>query len=168
MEHQEAIVLLARKGLYGSALALVRCVYEILYRAAWIYSCVKPREITQIWEGRFDFPKMGDMVAAIDATSDSDFFHKCKTLSWRDQNDFTHTGRLQIHSRFTGDALESRYPDEMVMTQVSSATMAAILVAILLLKTHGRIPEGERMERLSVSFAPADFERLSSDYAESL
>jgi hypothetical protein len=45
--------------------------------------------------------------------------------------------------------------------------MAAILVVVLLLKTHGRIPEGERMERLLVSFAPADFERLNSDYAES-
>jgi hypothetical protein len=127
MEHQEAIVLLARQRLYGSALALVRSVYEILYRAAWIYSCAKPDDVTRIWEGRFDFPKMGDIVAAIDATSDTDFFQRFKALSWRDQNDFTHTGRLQIHSRFSGGELESRYPDEMIMAQVSSATMAAIL-----------------------------------------
>ena len=105
MEHQQAIVLLARKHLYGSALALVRCVYEILYRAAWTYSCAKPHEVTRIWEGRFDFPKMGDMVAAIDATSDTNFFRRFKALSWCDQNDFTHTGRLQIHSRFTGTSL---------------------------------------------------------------
>ena len=72
-----------------------------------------------------------------------------------------------MHSRFTGDELVSRYPDEMIMAQVSSATMAAILVAVVLLKVHGRIPEGERMERLLVSFAPVDFERLNSDYAES-
>jgi hypothetical protein len=167
MEHQEAIVLLARKGLCGSALALVRCIYDILYRAAWICSCAKPDEVTKIWEGRFNFPKIGDMVAAIDATSDAKFFHNFKTLSWNDQNDFTHTGRLQMHSRFTGDELVSRYPDEMIMAQVSSATMAAILVAVVLLKVHGRIPEGERMERLLVSFAPVDFERLNSDYAES-
>lgn len=34
LEHQEAIILLARHGLSGSALALVRPVFEILYRAA--------------------------------------------------------------------------------------------------------------------------------------
>jgi hypothetical protein len=55
----------------------------------------------------------------------------------------------------------------MIMAQVSAITMAALLVAVLLLKTHGRIPEGERIERLLVSFAPADFERLNSDSAES-
>jgi hypothetical protein len=167
IEHQEAIVLLTRNRLYGSALALVRCVYEILYRAAWVHSCAQPREAAQIWDGKFDFPKMGDMVAAIDATSDTNYFQRFKSLSWRDQNDFAHTGRMQIHSRFSGNELESRYPDDMIMAQVSSATMAAILVVVLLLKTHGRIPEGERMERLLVSFAPADFERLNSDYGES-
>ena len=36
LEHQEAIVQLARHGLSGSAFALVRPVFEILYRAAWI------------------------------------------------------------------------------------------------------------------------------------
>jgi hypothetical protein len=167
MEHQEAIVLLARKGLHGSALALVRCVFEIFYRAVWTYSCAKPHEVTRIWEGKFVFPPMGDMVAAIDATTEAAFFQRCKDLSWRDQNEFTHTGRLQIHARFTGNELKSRYPDEMIMAQVSSATMAALLVAILLLKIHGRIPEGERLERLLVSFAPTDFERLNSEDAES-
>jgi hypothetical protein len=47
LEHQEAIVMLARHGLSGSAFALVRPLFEILYRAA---GCVPARSLTR-WTG---------------------------------------------------------------------------------------------------------------------
>ncbi len=146
LEHQEAIVLLARRGLSGSAFALVRPVFEIFYRAAWICACAKPKDVDRIKAGKFTFPKMGDMVAAIDAKHGFDFFTNFKASSWGDQNDFTHAGKLQIGSRLTRDDLQAAYPDEMIAGQVTTATIAALLVAVLLLKTHNRTADGERLE----------------------
>ncbi len=153
LEHQEAIVLLARHGLSGSAFALVRAVFEILYRTAWICVCAEPKEVDKIKAGKFTFPKMGDMVAAIDAKHGFDFFQGFKAASWNDQNDFTHTGKLQIGSRLTRDDLQAAYPDEMIAGNVTTATIAALMVAILLLKTHNRSSDGERLERALVQFS---------------
>ena len=41
LEHQEAIVLLAGHGLTGPALTLIRPVFEIFYRSAWICFCAR-------------------------------------------------------------------------------------------------------------------------------
>lgn len=153
LEHQEAIVLLARHVLAASALALVRPVFEILYRSVWIYFCAKPNEVAKIKAGKFSFPPMADMVSAIDAAVGASWFKQFKSLSWKEQNDFTHTGRLQVNSRLTRDDLQSAYPEEMICAQVDTATIAAVLVAVLLLKTHNRISDGERLERLILQFS---------------
>ena len=146
LKHQEAIVLLARRGLSGSAFALVRPVFEIFYRAAWICACAKPKDVEGIKAGKFTFPKMGDMVASIDAKHGFDFFKNFKAYSWNEQNDFTHAGKLQIESRLTRDDLQSAYPDQMIAGQVTTATIAALMVPVLLLKTHNRTTDGEQLE----------------------
>jgi hypothetical protein len=153
LEHQEAIVLLARHGLSGSAFALIRSVFEILYRAAWICSCAKPQEVDRIKAGKFTFPKIGDMVSAIDANHGLEFYKGFKASSWNEQNDFTHTGKLQIASRLTRDDLQAAYPDKMIAAQIATATIAAIMVAILLLKTHNRTWDGERLEQVLTQFS---------------
>jgi hypothetical protein len=61
-------------------------------RTAWICVCAKPKEVDRIKAGKFTFPKMGDMVAAIDAKHGFDFFKGFEATSWNEQNDFTHTG----------------------------------------------------------------------------
>ena len=127
LEHQEAIVLLARKGLPGSAFALVRPVFEIFYRAGWICACAEPKDVDRIKDGNFTFPKMGEMVAAIDANHGFDFFKNFKASSWEDHNDFVHGGRLQIGSQLTHEDLQASFPDEMIAGQVTTATIAALM-----------------------------------------
>jgi hypothetical protein len=161
LEHQEAIVLLARRGLSGSAFALVRPVFEILYRAAWICACAKPAEVDRIKAGKFTFPMMGDMVAEIDAKHGFDFFKGFKASSWNEQNDFTHTGKLQIGSRLTRDDLQAAYPDEMIAIQVATATIASMMVAVLLLKTHNRMLDGERLEQALAQFGTTNVDQSS-------
>lgn len=146
LEHQESIVLLVRRGLCGSAFALARPEFEILYRATWICTCAEPKGADRIKRGKFTFPKMGDLVAATDAKHGFDFFKYFKASCWEDQNDFTHSGKLQIGSRLTRDDLQASYPDDMIAGQVATTTIAALLVAVLLLKTHNRIADGEHLE----------------------
>src|SRR5262249_44496956 len=136
----------------GSAFALVRPIFEILYRAAWICACAKPKEVDRIKAGKFTFLKMGDMVAAIDAKHGFDFFKGFKASSWQEQNDLTHTGNLQIGSRLTRDDLQTAYPEEMIAIQVTTTTIATMMVAVLLLKTHNRTSDGERLEQVLTQF----------------
>jgi hypothetical protein len=81
---------------------------------------------------------MGDMVAAIDGKHGFDFFKGFKASSWNEQSDFTHTGKLQIGSRLT---------------------IAAMMVAVLLLKTHNRTSDGERLEDALMQFGTPHVDR---------
>jgi hypothetical protein len=60
--------------------------------------------------------------------------------------------KLQIGSRLTRDDLQAAYPDEMIAVQVTIATVAAMMVAVLLLKTHDRTSDGERLEHALAQF----------------
>ena len=67
------------------------------------------------------------MVNGIDKAMGEKFFQKFKTNSWKDQNDFTHTGSMQVNSRLTRDGLQSAYPDEMIAVNLATTTMVAML-----------------------------------------
>jgi hypothetical protein len=53
----------------------------------------------------------------------------------------------------TRDDLQAAYPEEMIAAHLTTATIAAMMVAILLLKTHNRSSDGERLERALVQFS---------------
>ena len=156
LEHQEAIIVLVRNDLRGSALSLVRSVFEILYRTAWVCTCAKPSDIEKILKDKFDFPQMGKMVSEIDAAISGASFKAFKKLSWEQQNEFTHTGHLQRIGRISREDLQSPYPDEGIILQVNITTLALLLVAIFVLKAIGRIAKAERLERLILTFGSSD------------
>lgn len=92
------------------------------------------------------------MVTGIDKAMGGKFFQNFKVNSWKDQNDFTHSGRMQVNSRLTRDDLQSAYPDQMIAAHVATTTMAAILVTVILLKTHDRVADGKRLEAMLAEF----------------
>jgi hypothetical protein len=63
------------------------------------------------------------------------------------------SGKLQIGSRLTRDDLQAAYQDEMIAAQVTTSTIAAMMVAVLLLKPHNRTSDGERLERALAQFS---------------
>ena len=155
LEHHEAIIVLVRNDLRGSALSLVRSVFEILYRSAWVCTCAKPEHIEKIVKDKFDFPQMAKMVSEIDAAIGGAFFKEFKKLSWKQQNQFVHTGHLQRIGRISREDLQSPYPDEGIILQVNITTQALLLVAIFVLKAIGRVPKAERLERFMLTFGSA-------------
>lgn len=152
LEHQEAITVLVRKGLRGSALSMVRHVFEILYHTGWVCTCAKPGDVEKILKDKFESPPIGKMVAEIDAAIGGTFFSKFKQLSWGQQNQFTPTGHLQRIGRVSRGDLQSPYPDEGMMLQVNVTTKTLLLVAIFVLKEIARNPEAERLEQLMLRF----------------
>jgi len=52
VEHNTAITLLVQNELYGSAFALVRPFYELLYRAHWLIRCATDKQIDKTIQGK--------------------------------------------------------------------------------------------------------------------
>lgn len=69
LDHHRAIILRMRSELYGSAMALVRIVFEAMIRAHWVAKCASDAQVEQLAEDdKFKFPKMDDMAKAVDQT----------------------------------------------------------------------------------------------------
>src|SRR6266581_209288 len=56
LEHHDAITLLTQNHLRGSALTLVRPIFEVLYKGAWILTTATDEQVEKIKQGKFDFP----------------------------------------------------------------------------------------------------------------
>lgn len=151
LEHYEAMILLVQNGLRGSAVVLTRPIFELLYRSAWIHYCAKPNQVQKIKRGKFRFPVVDKMATSIDKAMGQSFFTSFKNSSWRIQNDFVHSGKMQVDSRLTRDDLQSDYSDEMIVANLVPAAKASILVSVILLRTSGRIAEADQLEKMLIS-----------------
>jgi len=90
LDHHRAIIALIRAGLYGSAMALVRLVFEAMIRSHWVAKCATDAQVEEVAENDdFRFPKMDDMAKAVDAAlSDPNdeplsFFQRAKADAWK-------------------------------------------------------------------------------------
>jgi hypothetical protein len=74
IEHLEAIILLTRSNINGSAFALVRSVAEGLVRGVWFTACATQPQVLKFRnDDRID-PTFGEMSEAIDKKCGIDFF----------------------------------------------------------------------------------------------
>ena len=151
LEHHDSIVLLTTHHLRGSALTLVRPIFEVLYKAAWVLTTATDQQVEKIKNGKFDFPNTGTIVADIDKVIPGGFFQQAKKLSWSDQNQFTHSGKLLRIGRFTGNDLQANYPDEMMVIQINVSLMAALIIVVLFMDTHNRPDDAKRIGALMPS-----------------
>src|SRR5580700_6833410 len=55
-EHHESILLLLEKKLTGSAFALLRSLFEALFRAHWVAGCATEEEVMKIRINKFEYP----------------------------------------------------------------------------------------------------------------
>lgn len=115
LEHHEAIVYLVRRNLLGSAMALVRPLFEIYVRGIWVGKCASEAELTVFQKGRID-KTFGELVAEIESHEGYNVgvLAKVKQNSWSAMNDFTHGGALQVIRRITSDSITPNYAAEEV------------------------------------------------------
>lgn len=129
-EHHSAILLLIDNNLNGSAFALLRSVYELLYRAHWIVGCATTKQINEMLKGKNIFPKMNEMVVKIDtAFKIDDFFQNIKKNSWGPMNDYTHSGIRQINRRFKDNNVEPDYGYGEIIEVLNGINIALGLMA---------------------------------------
>jgi hypothetical protein len=148
IEHHEALVLLTRSVLTGSAFALVRSVVEGLVRGVWFTACASQQQVMKFRNDDKIDPTFGEMSDAIDATCGIDFFHDFKGRSWKALNSYTHTGILQIGRRFTGQDLVPSYKDGEIMEMIRVSTTCILLLVRPYLARQGHMDSAKAVDEL--------------------
>jgi len=156
IEHLAAVLLLIRNGKVGSAFALVRSIFESLYRGGWILMCATDAELERFEKtDKLDLT-MQEMADAIDAkTGLGKFFADLKTRGWKPLNSYTHTGLLQLGRRFTGHKLEPSYKEEEVVQVTTMATTCVLMLVRPFLAAHKHDDEARRVDELATTYGPA-------------
>jgi hypothetical protein len=148
LEHLEAIILLTRSNLNGSAFALVRSIAEGLVRGVWFTTCANQAQVLKFRnEDKID-STFGEMSNAIDSKSGIDFFADFKRRSWNPMNSYTHTGILQIGRRFTGHALIPSYTDGEITEMMRVGTTCILLLVRPYLARQGHVESAKAIEVL--------------------
>jgi hypothetical protein len=145
LEHHEAIWLLRERNLNGSALAMVRLVWDAMLRALWLSACANDEQVEQASRDELMFP-MGDVrddikriyfgapedpekVARLDK-----MFNELKEL-WKILCSYTHSGALQVTRRFIFDEVKPSYTEHEIAQALSAATEALLFSSVLLFKS---------------------------------
>jgi hypothetical protein len=157
LDHHRAIIFLMRSQLYGSAMALVRLVFEAMIRAHWVAAgtCASDAQVDQIAENdNFTFPKMHSMAEAVDvAYSDPNgeriaFFSQIKKDAWTAMNSYTHSGLLQLARQFTGDRVEAKYPEQDLVSGLNASRASILLLGYLVARHTGQAAKADEIEKL--------------------
>lgn len=138
LEHHDAIWLLAKCRLNGSAFAMVRPVFETTFRALWINKVATPEQIEQALDDKlgFDINKILDQIKegyfSDRPTDEAELFGKILQFvkeAWGPMCSFTHSGALPIRRRgFTGDELKPNYDDTAIVEALNLVTVALLLL----------------------------------------
>src|SRR5271169_432882 len=123
LEHHEAIVVLVLRRLYGSAMTLIRPMFEIYSRGIWLNICASDEDLDKFQKGKLH-RKFADLINDIESHEGYDvgvLLH-VKKSSWRAMNDYTHGGALQVIPRITSDSIASNYSDKQILKVIGFAS----------------------------------------------
>jgi hypothetical protein len=142
--------------LRGSAFALVRALYEPLYRAHWVNACATERQIEKIIQGKNIFPNMKTMVEEIDHKYDTDdFWQVVKKNSWVAMNDYTHSGMRQIARRFFQNGVEPNYDVAEIKEVLDGTNVALLLMALFFFNVYEKTNEVKTVEKMILEYNKA-------------
>lgn len=116
IEHSMAIVVLVHEALPGSALALIRPMFEAYVRGMWLMHAATDADIDRAGHDQFpnDFTRI---IAELEKSPQfaQDTFSALKNHAWKRLCSFTHTGYQQIGARLTPEGLGYGYQDSEIV-----------------------------------------------------
>jgi hypothetical protein len=143
LEHHEAIWRLRESKLNGSALAMIRLVYDAMFRALWINAVATDEQvelagddelnwlripvrndIKRVYFGKLEDPKK---AAELDKVFGKEL--------WKILSSYTHSGARQLARRFSFDEVKPSYTDHELAQAFSAATEALLFCSVLLLNS---------------------------------
>jgi len=137
LEHHEAIWLLAKSKLNGSAFAMVRLVFDAMFRALWINKVATEQQIEQATRDELGFPidkicediKQGYFSDR--PPEEAQLFDKILQVlkkAWGYMCSYTHSGARQLARRFTGDQVKPNYSEGAIVEALNLVTVALLLL----------------------------------------
>ncbi len=128
VEHQKGIHVLVEYGVIGSAFALFRPQFEAYLRGVWFHRCATDAQVSDFLAGE-EPPKFGDLIGAVQKLEGykEGILGKFKKEIWRNLNDFTHGGAIQVKARITKDEIISNYRPEHIAGLLQSAATLSLL-----------------------------------------
>ena len=140
---------LLKEQLTGAAMTPARPIFESTCRAGWVLGCATDDQVEQVRTNEdFRFPKMKEMALAVDKRFNlPDTFAKSVPNNWSTLNSYTHPGMRQLTARFRDLDIEPDYPEQHVVTALNGSIAWVVLLALLVLRTHGRPEDADRVER---------------------
>lgn len=172
LEHHEAIWLLTERKLNGSAFAMVRLVFDAMFRALWINRVATAQQIERAKNDKLGF-RIRDIIDEIkqgyfggrSATTGAELFDKIlETLkeAWTPMCSYTHSGALQLARRFTADELKPNYDEGAIVEALNLVTIALFLLLHLFFVSM-KCPKEDAETQLLLRRYSADFaDRLRS------
>lgn len=129
IEHSQAIVVLVHERLHGSALALVRPLFEAFIRGLWLMHAAPLEALESVRKD--DFPSIGVMIGALEADKfPTDSLSSMKADYWKLLCSVTHTGFRQIDARLGATGLDSHYTDEEITAALGWADGISLMCVI--------------------------------------
>jgi hypothetical protein len=129
IDHAQGIYHLLDKGVYPSASALLRVIFETYIRAMWLEKCATDEQIVTFIE---DDKILNEKKRAIHfSTMVSDveekyelppYFTEIQKNTWSGLNSLTHGGMIQLHRYFDGKTIQHRYNDELINEAIQFST----------------------------------------------
>ena len=161
LEHHEAISLLIKRQLNGSAFALVRPMVETVVRAHWINAVASDEQVAQARrDDKNAFPSMSKMSEAVDKVYGATELFRQFTSAWDAMCSYTHSGARQIALRFTGTELKPRYCEGAKVEVLHHTNVALLFLAGMFFVSTGHQPEAAETRTLLLDYATAFGERI--------
>ena len=131
IEHQTGIHSLVNLGVIGSAFALLRPQLEAYVRGIWYHRCATDQQVTAFLGGA-EPPKIGALIGALQTLDgfDAVLLNDLKKKVWRNLNDFTHGGTIQVKARISMNEIASNYKYEHIAGLLASAATFSLLAGV--------------------------------------
>ena len=131
IEHQTGIHTLVDHGVIGSAFALFRPQFESYVRGVWYHRCATEEHVTSFLVGT-EPPRIAVLIQALEALPafDAGSLSAMKKETWRNLNDFTHGGMVQVKARNSRDEVASNYKHEHIAGLLESSATFSLLGAV--------------------------------------
>jgi Family of unknown function (DUF6988) len=172
LEYHEAIWLLHKRKLNGSALAMIRLVFDAMFRALWLRAVATDEQVEQAAIDDFDWrgiPVRDDIKRVYFGRPDNpvraarlDELFQSLGEVWKILCSYTHSGALQLTRRFTFDEVKPNYTEHELAQAFSAATEILLLGSVLFLGSVGAEQEAKDMAAMRDQYKTDFDERLRS------
>lgn len=115
----------------GSAFALIRPQFESYLRGVWFHRGATDNQVSRFLSGE-EPPKVGAIIDAVQKLEEFEegALGNTKKEIWRNLNDFTHGGTIQVKARNTKDEIIGNYRLEHIAGLLQSSVTLSLLAGM--------------------------------------